>query len=111
MSDYITQLIVFEEEVETVLDDDELMDTVVNSLTIDQFDESLIVESRLREICPKKNLSEMDIIEVEKATRIAFEIIGFKPKNFKKIFQKTWESSEANMLCDFIYGVWLNGNE
>lgn len=106
MTDYITQLIVFEEEVETILDDDELMDTVVNSMTIDQFDESLIVESRLREICPRKNLSEMDIIEVEKATRVAFEIIGFKPQNFNDVFQKTWESSDAEVLSEFIYDVW-----
>lgn len=67
---------------------------------------SQIIKSRLNEVCPSQTVSEMDIIEVEKSCHIAFEIIGYLPKNFTVAFQKTWESFDGEMLCDFIYKVW-----
>lgn len=73
----------------------------------------IIVLRRLREVCPKKQMSEMDIIEAKKSVKVAFEIIGFKPENFDEAFQKTWESSEVERLSDFVYAVWrcANGQE
>ncbi|MBP5421716.1 MAG: hypothetical protein J6Y78_04640 [Paludibacteraceae bacterium] len=71
----------------------------------------IIVLRRLREVCPKKEMSELDILEAKKSCKVAFEIIGFKPRNFDEAFQKTWESSEATMLSDFVYSVWGNGYE
>ena len=56
-------------------------------------------------------MSELDILEAKKSCKVAFEIIGFKPRNFDEAFQKTWESSEATMLSDFVYSVWGNGYE
>lgn len=67
---------------------------------------SEIVLARLREICPLKKVSEMDIIEVEKATNVAFQIIGYKPKKFQYAFGQAWENSDATDLSDFIYDVW-----
>lgn len=67
---------------------------------------SQIVKSRLKEICPVKKMSEVDIVEAEESCHIAFEIIGYLPKNFQVAFQKTWESYEGEMLSDFIYQVW-----
>jgi hypothetical protein len=73
----------------------------------------IIVLRRLREVCPKKKMSEIDIIEAKKSVKVGFEIINFKPQNFDEAFQKTWESSEVEMLSDFIYAVWrcANGQE
>lgn len=68
--------------------------------------ESEIVKHRLNEICPKKSLEEMDIIEVKKAVRIAFEIVGYLPENFDDDFSKTWGSSEVETLGEFAYEVW-----
>lgn len=65
-----------------------------------------IVYNRLKEVCPQKSLSEMDILEVQKACRVAFEIIGYSPENFDESFMKTWESSERDDLYEFIYDVW-----
>jgi hypothetical protein len=67
-----------------------------------------IVKSRLIEVCPHQEISEVDVIEVEKSCYVAFEIIGYKPKNFTRAFQKTWESSDATLLSEFIFEVWGN---
>ena len=69
---------------------------------------NIVVRDRLREICPVQKLSEMDVIEVEKACNVAFKIIGYNPKNFEDAFQKTWETSDAEDLCDFVFEVWRN---
>lgn len=65
-----------------------------------------IVRERLREICPIEKVSEVDIVEVKRDCMIAFEVIGYNPQNFEESFQKTWESSDAEDLCDFIFKVW-----
>ena len=74
-------------------------------------DVSLIVKERLRDICPRENVSNMDVIEVEKATNVAFKIIGYNPENFDDDFRKSWENSDAVMLWEFIFDVWRNGHE
>lgn len=65
-----------------------------------------IVLDRLREICPLEKISEMDVAEAKRNTEVAFEIIGYKPKNFDEAFQNVWESSDATDLSDFIFEVW-----
>jgi len=67
---------------------------------------SYIVRERLKEICPIEKVSEVDIVEVKRDCMIAFEVIGYNPKNFDESFQKTWESSDAEDLCDFVYELW-----
>lgn len=67
-----------------------------------------IVRERLREVCPTERVSEKDIIEVKRDCRVAFRIIGYIPENFDDAFQKTWESSDADDLCDFVFDVWRN---
>ena len=62
--------------------------------------------SRFREITPARKLSDMDIIEVERDCKVAFEIVGYNPSDFDDSFQSAWESSEAEDLSDFIFDVW-----
>ena len=69
-------------------------------------DMSAIVKARLEEICPNQNLSEIDVIEAEKSCMIAFKIIGYVPEDFDKSFKKAWESSDAELLSEFVFDVW-----
>ena len=69
-----------------------------------------MVRNRLKEVCPEERFSEMDIDEVEKATRVAFKIIGYNPENFSDAFRKSWESFEDDELWKFIFLVWRNSD-
>lgn len=69
-----------------------------------------IVRNRLKDVCPQQKFCEMDIDEVEKATRVAFQIIGYNPENFSDAFRKSWESFEGEMLWEFIFSVWGNSD-
>lgn len=64
------------------------------------------VKERFREIVPSKNLENLDILEVEKSLKISLKIIGYSPKNLEKSFEKTWKTSTATTLVDFIYECW-----
>lgn len=68
--------------------------------------DSEIVKARLEDVCPQKSIKEMDVLEVEKAVRIAFEVIGYLPENFDDDFSKTWGSSSVENLWEFAYEVW-----
>ena len=65
-----------------------------------------MVYDRFSEIVPVENLENLDILEVKKSLKIAWEIIGYSPKNLEKSFKKVWENSEATSLFEFIYEVW-----
>ena len=60
---------------------------------------------RLREVCPKKQMSEMDIIEAKKSVKVAFEIIGFKPENFDEAARKHVKELLLAMGADFFEGA------
>lgn len=72
----------------------------------DGFADSEFMLSRFRDICPVENMEDVDVIEARKSVDIAFKIIGYFPENLDNVFRKTWETSEADVLSDFIYEVW-----
>ena len=64
-----------------------------------------IVRERIREITPSENVDEMSISELENSCKIAFEIIGYFPKNLSKAVARASDSN-VHELSDFIYEVW-----
>ena len=62
---------------------------------------------RFREIVPPRKLEDMDVIEVETSTKIAFKVIGYAPKNFEDSFTKAWRRSVSTMLFEFIFDVYM----
>ena len=68
--------------------------------------DSVFMRSRFKEITPEEHLENLDVTEVEKACHIAFEIIGYTPRDFNKAFTTAWTSSGAVELWEFIYDVW-----
>ena len=69
-------------------------------------EDSIFMRRRFKEITPDDNLEDLDVIEVEKAVDIAFEIIGYNPVDKDKSFNTAWTSSGAVKLWEFIYDVW-----
>ena len=69
------------------------------------------IRTRFKEICPSKLMENVDVIEAESDCKTAFKIIGKIPENFDSAFSKTWITSKAEMLSDFIYDVWRCANE
>ena len=65
-----------------------------------------IVSDRLREICPDKNVCDMSISEVEEDCYIAFEIIGYTPRNLGKSVEEIYVNEDIEPLWRFIYRVW-----
>ena len=64
-----------------------------------------IVRDRIREVSPDKLVDDMTLSELEHDCHIAFEIIGYEPKNLSKIVRNVYES-DIHKLSDFIYEVW-----
>lgn len=64
-----------------------------------------IVRKRIQEVSPDKLVDDMTLSELEHDCRIAFEIIGYSPKNLSKTVRIVYES-DIHKLSDFIYDVW-----
>lgn len=95
-------------------------------------DYSELVHDRLEDIVPQLTLSELEGDEVAIGVKIAFNIIGYTPKNLEKSLEKSWEffpenssKSQGNFsqnsstknpensdysLFEFIYRVWRCDN-
>ena len=64
-----------------------------------------IVRKRIQEVSPDKLVDDMTLSELEHDCRIAFEIIGYFPKNLSKAVARASDSN-VHELSDFIYEVW-----
>lgn len=64
------------------------------------------VRERFHEITPSKNLREIDLDDVFKSCRTAFEIIGYSPVNLDSSIEQAWSYSSAETLCEFICDVY-----
>lgn len=64
-----------------------------------------IVRERIREVTPSENVDEMSISELEGSCKIAFEIIGYAPRNLSKVVEQVYDD-DIHELSDFIYEVW-----
>ena len=64
-----------------------------------------IVRKRIQEVSPDKLVDDMTLSELEHDCRIAFEIIGYNPKNLSKTVKDIYELN-IHDLSDFIYEVW-----
>lgn len=64
-----------------------------------------IVRDRIREVSPDKLVDDMTLSELEHDCHIAFEIIGYSPRNLSKTVRNVYES-DIHKLSDFIYEVW-----
>lgn len=72
------------------------------------FSMSEIVLEKLKNVCPKKRLSSMYMVDVEEETLKAFQEIGYKPsKTIKKAIDKAWVNSDRNdPLYQYVHKVW-----
>lgn len=64
-----------------------------------------VVRKRIQEVSPDKLVDDMTLSELEHDCRIAFEIIGYTPKNLSKTVKDVYEL-DIHDLSDFIYEVW-----
>lgn len=68
---------------------------------------SEIVKSKIKEICPVKNLENSVMKEVESWVITTFNQMDYKPKNLKKSLDKAWHhSNTSDTISDFVYRVW-----
>ena len=67
---------------------------------------SEIVKSRLMDICPNKQVSNMSFDDIVKDTHIAFEIIGYDINNLEDIVLGALANFKGNNLGEFVYEVW-----
>jgi len=61
---------------------------------------------RFKEICPANKIVDMTSDEVDKAVKIAFEIIGYNPNNLSSALEVANANSLATWLYEYIYDVW-----
>ena len=64
-----------------------------------------IVRKRIQEVSPDKLVDDMTLSELEHDCRIAFEIIGYAPRNLSKVVEQVYDE-DIHELSDFIYEVW-----
>ena len=69
------------------------------------------VYSRLKEICPVRNLDDMTLTELLKDTNVAFKIIGYSPNNLTGNVNRVFIEKDHIHLYDFIYDVWRLDHE
>lgn len=68
---------------------------------------SEVIKARFQEVVPNKSLQLMYVTDVEKAVKIAFEIVDYTPKgNLQRAIDKAWGKSTATKLWEFVYDVW-----
>lgn len=64
------------------------------------------IYNRFKEIVPVERLDNLSPVEVKRDINIAFQIIGYSPKNLDESMSKAWETSTALSLFEFIYDVY-----
>ena len=70
------------------------------------------IYDRLVEIIPPHNLSELELEELQVYCKIAFNVIGYEPKNLENSFDKVFKSSsDFHELSDFIYSVYKEDSQ
>lgn len=94
----VDQLVLFDEDVDVLLEDEELLNEVSSMDT---------VYKRFRDIVPSKNLSDMNIDSIIRDTKIAFSVISYSPKNFSESFKTVWRQRVTDELFEFIYEVYM----
>lgn len=67
---------------------------------------SEIVRARLEEVCPVQKIKDMSYGEIVKSTNVAFKIIGYEPINLEEAMSYINNTSDVEMLSDYIYEVW-----
>ena len=74
--------------------------------------ESEIVLARFEDICPDKNIGSMFLEDIEDDVHTAFEIIGYKPKNFQKCVDKAIAKlNRDGKLYQACYHAWRLDDE
>lgn len=72
--------------------------------------DKLIVFTRLKEICPTKNVESMSYSELVNDTNVAFKIIGYVPKDLESNVRNIFINENHVNLYDFIFDVWWLDN-
>lgn len=65
-----------------------------------------VVRKRIQEVSPDKLVDDMTLSELEHDCKIAFEIIGYSPRNLSSIVKDVYSNQNIQKLSDFIYEVW-----
>lgn len=69
--------------------------------------ESEIILARFEEVCPDIRIDSMSLEEIEESVKIAFEIIGYKPRHFQKAVDKaTARLNRRGELFRLCYHAW-----
>lgn len=70
-----------------------------------------MIHDRIYEIAPKKDISNFSVDQLVKECNVAFQIIGYEPKNLENSVREVFKSShKPSGLPDFIISVWLIDN-
>lgn len=64
------------------------------------------IYDRFKEVIPVKRLDEMDLDDVFKSCRTAFEIIGYTANDLDRSIEEAWAYSSAESLFQFICDVY-----
>lgn len=69
--------------------------------------ESEIVLARFEDVCPDQSIDSMFLKDIEDDVRVAFEIIGYNPKNFQKCVDKAINKlGRKGKLYQVCYHAW-----
>ena len=63
------------------------------------------VHQRFRDVVPRRNIEDFDIIEMKRKVLTAFSIIGYIPHDLDASFRRVWENCELTTLREFISAV------
>ena len=69
------------------------------------------IYDRFKEIVPLQKIEEMDVIEVENATKIAFKVVNYTPRDFEGAFTRAWRRSVGVVLFEFIFDVYMEDKQ
>lgn len=69
---------------------------------------SEIMMLKFKDVCPKIQLKDMYMVDVEDSVQLAFSKVDYTPsKNLKKSIDKVWaNSNREDDLWEFVYNVW-----
>lgn len=69
--------------------------------------ESEIILARFEDVCPDIRIDSMTLEEMEDSIKIAFEIIGYKPRHFQKAVDKAIvRMNRKGKLFKLCYHAW-----
>ena len=67
---------------------------------------SEIIRDRLNDVCPVERIEDMTDEDILRAVNVAFDIIGYNPINLEEAMEYINNTSNVEMLSDYIYEVW-----